>query len=428
MIITNSQKLAINSLRKKAFLIAEAGYEAIDIEKAVNRKIKLRNNRLEIFCFGGRMKINLFDFNRVFIIGIGKGSAIASISLVKILGKKLTKGIVLDSQIPKLKIENSKLKILIGTHPLPSKQNVIATQEIIKLVKSANKDDLIISFICGGGSALLCGSDKELKNSVIATKELTKAGANILELNTVRKHLSEVKGGGLAKLVYPATMISLIVSDVLGNNLSMVASGPTVFDKTTKNDAEKILTKYKIQNTKYKIQTRETPKDKKCFKAIENLLFISNQDAILAMVEKTKKIKIKPKIYSLEIKGEAKNIFVPIIKKIKKGEIFLGAGETIVKLKSQKIGKGGRNTEAVLAAINPNLLILSLASDGRDNTEAAGAIGDALTLIKAKKMNLNPKKFLDDHDSFNFFKKTGDLIFTEQKTFNVADLMIILRK
>lgn len=442
MLITNFKNLARNSLRRNALLIAEAGYEAIDIEKVVSRKIKFQNGKLFIKSAMTRhsaescSEFDLSVYKRVSLIGVGKGSALACATLAKILGDKLTGGIALD--VNKLQTTNYKLQTLVGTHPLPSKQNIIATQKIIKLAKNLKEDDLLIAFICGGGSALLCGSEKELKNSVLATKLLTQAGANILELNIVRKHLSSVKGGGLAKLAYPATVISLIVSDVLGNDLSMVASGPTVFDKITKKDAEKIWKKYQYRQ---KLEFIETPKDKKYFAKAKNILFLSNREPILAMAEKAKKLGFKSKIYSHSLQGEAKDFLLSLIKNVPRVEraVILAGGETTVTLKklemrNEKLGKGGRNQEAVLGGlVNSSLIshlsslvIMSFASDGRDNTEAAGAIGDSLTIEKAQKLKLDPQEFLENHDSFNFFKKTGDLIFAKQKCFNVADLMFVL--
>ena len=451
-IIINLRNLAKTSLRKKALQIAEAGYGAIEIEKAVSRKIKFQNGKLFIKSAMTRhsaetcSEFDLSVFKRVSLIGIGKGSALASMALAKILGKRLNKGIALDINKPSL---NSKFLILnseflTGTHPLPSQKNVIATQKIIKLARSFKKDDLLITFICGGGSSLMCGSKKELKASQTVFKELTKAGVNIEELNTVRKHLSEVKGGGLAKMAYPATVISLIVSDVLGNNLSMVASGPTVFDKTTKKDAEKILKKYQHKSACLSLlisDLKETPKQKKYFEKVKNVLFLSNREPLLAMAKKARELGFKSKIYSLKLHGEAKNALLLLSSALPYREVpkaILAGGETTVALEGRPRGKGGRNMEAVLGALNflnsksyilnSDLVVMSFASDGRDNTEAAGAIGDNLTLQKAKKLKLNPKEFLDMNDSFDFFKKTGDLIYTEQKTFNVADLMIALRE
>jgi len=446
MIVENFKTLAKNPLREKALKIVEAGYEAIDIKKLIGQKIKLKNNKLHILDTMTSHSIDLSEYKNVFLIGIGKGSALACASLAKILGKRLRKGIAID--LNRAKNANSKLGIFTGTHPVPSIQNVNATKKIIALAEKAGENDLIISFICGGGSALLCGSEKELKSSKEIFGKLTKAGANIIEVNTIRKHLSEVKGGGLAKIAYPATMISLIVSDVLGNDLSMVASGPTIYNKTTKKDAERILKNYKLQTTNYELF--ETPKDKKYFKKVKNILFISNHEPIAAMAKKAKQFGFAPKIYSYKLDGEAKNSLLQLAKILPYGEVdkpmvVLAAGETTIKL-GKNPGRGGRNMESVLGiisrsqianrkssgakrlALSDKLVIISFASDGRDNTEAAGAIGDILTTNKAEKLKLNLKKYLNNHGTFEFFKKTGDLIFAEAKTFNVSDLMLILKQ
>ncbi|MDI6717974.1 MAG: DUF4147 domain-containing protein [Patescibacteria group bacterium] len=465
----NFKKLAKTSLRKKALLTAEAGYEAINIKKSIFERIKINNGVLEINYYDNEkpaeILINLKDYKRVFLIGVGKGSALASAYLAKVLGEKFTKGIALD--VKELQTINYKLQTFIGTHPLPSKKNIAATEKIVKLLKDSSEKDLVIFFICGGGSALLCGFEEEMKGGQKIFKELTAKGADILELNTIRKHLSGVKGGNLAKIAYPATILSLIVSDVIGNNLSMVASGPTVLDNTSKSDAEKILRKYNLQPTADNLKLTETPKDKKFFRNVKNVLFMSNYDAVNAMAKKAKELGLKPKIISLTLKGEAKNIFSRLAKNLKSGEAVLGGGETTVilnqksKIKNQKSGIGGRNQEAALAALmrlttlssgqatnhaffgtgnqprflrdrqptTNNFVFLSLASDGNDNnTGAAGAIGDYLTLKNAKNLKLNPKQFLENHDSFNFFRKTGDLVFADKKGFNVADFMIISKE
>ena len=449
--IKNLKELATNPLREKALLIAEAGLGAIDIEKAVNERIKVVGNLLEFhhpayekkgdytsWLWG--MKINLKDFKRIFIVGIGKGSALASAVLAEKLGGKLTQGIAID--VNELNLKTYKLinlKTFVGTHPLPSKQNIRATKEIIKLTENLKEDDLLINFICGGGSALACASEKELEEAAVVFKELTANGADIKEMNIVRKHISEFKGGGFAKTAYPARVISLIVSDVIGNDMSTVASGPTVFDMTTKEEAENVLKKYLRESASRSALIRglvETPKDQKYFKKIKNILFVCNNDAVLAMEEKTKEMELSSRIFSLSYDGEAKEALVKLVDEIWPGGVLLAAGETTVTLKgAKKIGKGSRNQEAALGLITNNQLLitnnivaLALASDGHDNNEAAGAIVDSETLEKAKKLKLDPEKFLENHDSFHFFEKTGDLIFAEQKSFNVADLMVIIKE
>ncbi|MBI4993370.1 DUF4147 domain-containing protein [Candidatus Wolfebacteria bacterium] len=453
-IISNLKDLAKNSLREKALEIAEAGYEAIDIEQSIKSRIRIENNFLKITTHpaitsdsSGKLQqkefieINFNNFKRIFLVGIGKGSAFASAMLAKILGDKLTGGIVLDKennndeyrQILR-SFESLPLQIFEGTHPYPSLKNLEATRKIVELAESLDENDLLINFICGGGSALACATEEELTGSQVAIKSLTKAGANIVELNTLRKHLSKIKGGGLAKMACPARVVSLIVSDVCGNDLSVVSSGPTVFDKTTKEDAEDILKKYGLDIKDFHLY--ETPKEKECFEKVKNILFVCNQDAIMAMAQKAEEFGFSGRIYSLALEGEAMNVIYPMIKEIKNNEALLTAGETTVNLKNRPPGKGGRNMEAVLGALvklqtmdddGANLVFMSFASDASDNTEAAGAIGDSLTLKKAKEFSMDPEKFLYDNQAFAFFEKTGDLIFAEKKCFNVADLMLALK-
>ena len=446
--ITNAKEIAITPAREKALEIVNAGYSAIEIEAVIADRISLKNDLLTIRFFDSKKRrtskitANLKRFEKMGVMGLGKGSALACAYASKILGKRLGLGIALDTSEPKFPVKG--VDFFIGTHPLPSEANVKATQKIIAEVKRLREKDLLIVFTCGGGSALATATMAEMEHVILATKELTKAGADIIELNTVRKHLSIFKGGGLAKVAYPAKVISLIVSDILGNDLSMVASGPLVMDKTTKAGAEKILKKYlgkpPLEEELFR-SLNETPKDEKFFKNIENILFIRSEDALLAMAEKAKKLGFKAKIESFALKGEAKAILVPLIKKVKGGEAIVAGGESTVTLKNQKskiknqnIGKGGRNMEAVLGAIlnfrfqiSNNLVVVSFASDGRDNTEAAGVIGDVLTLGRAKKLKLDPKTFLRVHDTFHFFKKTGNLIFADKNCFNVSDLMLVLK-
>ncbi len=461
MYITNLKQLNKSGLRKKALALVEAGYESIDIRKVIRKKIISKNGLLEFAVSAdSKYKINLNNFDRVFLIGIGKGSALASYYLGKILRSKLKKGIALDIKLPNEKMikESPKIEFLTGTHPLPSKKNMAATAKIEKLAKEVGKKDLVIVFICGGGSALACSSKDELTCSLAATKGLTAMGADIIELNTVRKHASGIKGGNLAKLAYPAMVISLIASDVLGDDLEMIASGPTVLDSTTKKDAENILRKYKIDPTMFHLV--ETPKDKKYFRNVNNILFVSNKDAVNAMKHKARELNLSPKIFSLKMRGEAKSAFCKLEKGIRSGEIILAAGETTVTFNKTKQkeryekgeihltkGEGGRNQEAVLGYLNglqtadyrlqkntktvdssPSTVVVSFASDGHDNTNAAGAIGDYSVLEKAKNLNLDIEKFLENHDSYNFFKKTGDLILSKKGSFNVADLMVILKE
>lgn len=449
--ITNFKDLARTPLRERALQIADAGYEAIEIESVIKQRISLKESILTIKYFDSKNKpqkttTDLKKYDRVALIGFGKGSALASGTIAKILAKRLTVGIALDTERPNFPVQG--LEFFVGTHPLPSEGNVKATQKIISLAESLGEKDLLIVFTCGGGSALATATEEELADSQLVIRALTRFGANIIELNTVRKHLSIFKGGGLAKIAYPAKVISIIASDVLGDDLSMIASGPLVLDKTKIADAETILKKYKLNPRNFKLL--ETPKNSKYFKNIETSLFVKNNDALRAMGNKAKELGFQAKIESAVLSGEAKSILAPLVKKIKPGEAILAGGESTVnlKMKSGKVGKGGRNQEAVLGVLNDlsnqtrikfanirenirdglgNLVVVSFASDGHDNTEAAGAVADYLTIEAGKKLKVAPNVFLSNHDSFSFFEQVHDLIYAEKNCFNVSDLMLVLR-
>ena len=440
MHITNTKQLAKTPLRKKALQIVEAGYAAIEIQTAIKNRITVAKGALTV-CVSdkktGDVRIDLNDYKQVFLVGIGKGSALASVAVARILGKYLTKGIALDVEKPPVNRQLSTVNCLVGTHPLPSPKNVTATQKILHMVGNLGADDLVIVFMCGGGSALAVASDEELRASTTVFKELTKAGANIIELNTVRKHVSDIKGGNLAKAIYPATLLTLMASDVIGNDMEMIASGPTVLDTTTKADATAVLKKYSASAKGLKL--KETPKEEKYFRNAKNILFISNRDAAQAMADMSKKLGFKARIKTVAYQGDAKDALVPLVRSIKKKEVVIVAGETTVMLNDtpggKKPGKGGRNQEVVLGVLakyaeKPGMLkdivVVSYASDGHDNTDAAGAIGDAYAIKAAATVDL--PLCLAQHASYACLNKSNNLLFAKQNSFNVADLMFVIRE
>lgn len=441
--IKNKKKLNSTSLRKDALAILDAGYHAINIEYLIQRRVKRSGSKLAIRHFGEDLLVNLSDFDRVHIVGFGKGSYRAVSGIADVLGKYCTSATALDvkNAVPNLSSPTSHLsslaphvKVFFGTHPKPSLPNVRATQYIVRLLETTGERDLILFFVGGGGSSLLCGSEDELRASVNIFDRLTQKGATIKELNTVRKHLSPVKGGGLAYFAYPSELISLVVSDVCGNDLSVIASGPTVCDPTTIQDAKRVLKKYGILYGKLKFV--HTPCDKKYFERSTHILFACNQDALEAMREKARVLGYHPRIISLAQEGDAHALFTPLLKKIKKGEMFLLGGETTVQL-SKKHGKGGRNQEAVLAAVAgayegrsslAGALVTSVASDGYDNTPVAGALADEKTMRVVIAKGVDPKKYLAKNDSYAFFKKVGGHIEVERTAFNVSDVMMVIKK
>ena len=423
--IKNYSKLAVNPLRKAALNIAEAGLLAINTEGAIRRNVRL--NKKGLFLAGER--INLYKTGRVFIIGIGKCAFGAASELEKILGSNITGGMIISPFGGKLK----KLKTFIGDHPLPTERNVKATKELIKIITGLEREDLVIFIISGGGSTLLC-QPKGLtyKDEAEIFSHLTRAGVDIKKLNTVRKHLSLARGGQLAMASYPARVVSLIFSDVIGDNLGSIASGPTVFDVTTIEDAKDIIKEYDIEKHCGKIMKglMETPKDRKYFKNVKNILIVSNRLALEAMEAAAKKMKLSVKIISGKLSGEAGEKGREIARKLhgKRG-VSLYGGETTVKIRGN--GKGGRNMQLALSALRflkDDELVLALASDGRDNSDFAGAICDKITKAKVLKSGLNIEKYLKENNSYEFFKKIKDNLITGETGSNVADLIIAIKK
>ncbi len=420
-IIKNLPSLKTSDRRTVALKILNAGLEAIQPNKVLAESLSVDGETL----FIKSKKIHLNKFERVFLIGFGKGSGGISLYLEKLLGEKLTQGFVIDTTPTKFK----KVSFTLGTHPLPSKDNVDFTERVLKEIKDLNSKDLVLIVVCGGGSALFEAPYKLNLPKLTATfSKLLNSGANITEMNIVRKHLSKVKGGGLAKHLYPAKIVNLIFSDVPGNDLSVIASGPTVRDRSTSKKALSILNKYKISASLVPDSAlTELPKDEKYFENVLNIMILSNMTALTAMQEEAKNLGYKAAIFSDRIEGEAKKLGKKLIEQTPPGKILLAGGETTIKVTGK--GNGGRNQTLVLASLPlpDDTLILSFDSDGVDYYKFGGALGDKDTWEKSEKLKLDPQKFLDNDDSSAFFEKTGDGIFTEKLGSNVADLIMILK-
>lgn len=406
--------------------ILESGLAAIQPEKVIRKKIYIQGNILTI----AENQFDLRQFENIYLLGFGKGSAGISKQLEKILGDKLKTGFVIDTSKETF---TRKINFTLGTHPLPSEENHKFTQKVIREFGELSEKDLVLVVICGGGSAMLVSPIEgvSLDEKISVNKALLKSGADIIEMNTVRKHLSAIKGGGLAKILYPASVASIIFSDVPGNDLSFIASGPTVKDTTTVKDALDLIKKYKLTDKLKDIieKLAETPKEKKYFEKVENILFLSNVSALKAMKFTAEKHGYKVKIYSDKYTSFANVAGQELIDKTASGTILLAGGETTVKVTGE--GVGGRNQEVVLGAlkdIDENTVIVSLASDGWDNSPHAGAIGDHVTVDTEIEKNLDPNLFLHNNDSYNYFKKVSDGIDTGRLPSNVSDLFVVLKK
>jgi len=399
--------------------------DLIEADSVMKRNFVLEGDSLRI----NKQEFILSSYTKIILVGFGKGAAHVSKIIESRLADKLTEGYCIDVTPETF----SKIEFTLGTHPLPSEANYTFTQNVIKKLSSLDEKTLVLVVICGGGSAMLVSPVEgvNLEQKIAVNKALLQSGANIIEMNTVRKHLSRVKGGGLAKLLYPATVASLIFSDVPGNDLSFIASGPTVKDTTTANDAIELIVKYNLVE---KIEVKknfftETPKDDMYFKNVSNILMLSNLTALHAMEEKAKQYSYNIKIYSNTIQGDAHEVGKLLLDNTPPHTILLAAGETTVKVKGS--GRGGRNQEVVLGNLNKlddTTVLCSFDSDGWDFDTLGGAIGDHLTRKKAYTKGINIQKYLDNNDSLTFFQAVEDGIDTGRLPSNVADIMIVLKQ
>lgn len=418
MVIKNFKQLAKTALRTDALTIAEAGYQSIDIEQVFKRELKLQSTQLTVH--GHNYDLNKFE--NIYVVGVGKGSSRAARGVEKVLGHYIKGGFVIDTTPAKLQ----KVFAFKGTHPLPSQKNIAATDEIVKLSHQATAKDLVICIICGGGSALFCrpGERTCLELQLIRSAML-KAGAPIHDINTVYKHVSHIHGGHLAQYAYPATVLSLCVSDVPGDDLDVIASGPTVLDSTTCKDAERTARKYKLPE----IPFIETPKSKKYFKKVTNLVLASGDLAVDAMAEKAKELGYKPIIINRNITGLANKVGPDLAQKIQPGEALLAAGETEVHVTHP--GRGGRSQDLAVSAIpylSADSVIVACASDGRDNEPVAGGIADGeVSRILCEKYELDPQESIAMNNSYPLLEKLGDHLYTRIGTANIADFMVVIR-
>lgn len=428
--IQNSKDLAKSAARVAALAIAEAGLEAIDTESAVERAVRLSGDTLSV----NDKSFTLSPDGKLIVIGVGKCALEAGKALEGILGDRLTGGIVLDLREGML----SRLTTRVGTHPYPTQANVDATKEIIQMLSGLSEKDMALFVISGGGSTLLClpnGHTAEDEASLL--RHLTRAGADIQEVNTLRKHTSRARGGFLAKYAYPAQVIALIFSDVPSGVFEFIASGPTVRDTTTVADAQRVIEKYKVTVGRvWDAALVETPKEDKYFEKVTNLLAVSNQVALSAMAAEAEKLNFTPRIMTANLRGEAREVAAAIVRDLAKEKpktALLYGGETTVTVRAPG-GKGGRNLELALAALatlpalGPADLIFTLASDGRDNTDFAGAISDIMTKEHAEKLKLDAAQFLAENNSYEFFKATGDYLLTGDTGSNVSDLIIAIKE
>jgi glycerate 2-kinase len=432
--------------RKEATEIFLAGVESVKPDNLIRRYVSVINNNLKI----DKLDFDLSTISNIYVVGAGKASAAMAQTIEHILGSRITEGHIIT------KYEHSVPLKFIGTteagHPVPDDNGIKGTGKILSIVKKAEKDDLVICLISGGGSALLadvpegCTLDDLKKVSSI----LLKTGANITEMNCIRKHLSAVKGGQLSRAAAPARVVSLILSDVIGDPLDVIASGPTAPDPSTFADALSIISKYNIGNEipEHILQIlkdglvnkrQETlKKSDKILTLTTNLIIGTNKLALSTAQQKAESLGYDSHIITNNLDSDVSEVASYITElakhvcnqKTSNKTCLLFAGEPTVKVKGN--GLGGRNQHlalmsAVLLKDIPDITFLSGGTDGSDGpTDATGAVVDSLTLQKAFDLGLNPEQFIENSDSYSFFKQAGGLIITGPTQTNVMDLMIAL--
>ncbi len=428
--------------------IFTAGLNAVDPEEAVRRHLDLRDGELRV---GGR-SYSLDRFAKVVVTGFGKGTAPMARALEQLLGDRLAEGWITVKYGHGLPLE--KVRVMEAAHPVPDRAGIEATRFILDRLQGCTEKDLVLCAFSGGGSALSPAPRPpvEFAEKQQTTRLLLECGATIHELNALRKHLSVVKGGQFAKRAWPATVVSLILSDVVGDCLDVISSGPTVPDPTTFSDCIRIIEKYelgqKLPASVMKLLrdgaqglVEETPKPGDAvFEKVQNVIVGSNRAALAASARKAEQLGYRPLILSSFIQGEAgevAQVFAAVGKEIVESghpisapACILAGGETTVTVRGA--GKGGRNQELALAAAIalegwPKIALLSAGTDGSDGpTDAAGAFADGQTCENARRKGLNPFDHLFRNDSYSFFKETGGLLVTGPTRTNVMDVICMI--
>jgi len=438
----------ISKMRKDAAEIFFKALENVQADAAIQRHCKFDGKNLHI----GDREYCLEKYKNLFVVGAGKATASMASAMEDLIGDKITEGIITVKYGHVTDLNH--IHLIEAGHPLPDKNGQHGAISILDLVKKAKKDDLVLCLISGGGSALmpLPYDGLTLKDKQDTIKVLLSCGANIHEINSIRKHTSKIKGGRLACAAFPATIVTLILSDVVGDNLDVIASGPTVPDLSSFIDCMEIFHRYNIihkipKNILNHIDSgvsgriQETPKSgDPAFDRTYNLIVGSNIESLTAAKEKAESLGYNVLILSSMIEGETRHIAQvhgaiarEIIKTgnpLSPPACILSGGETTVTLSGK--GLGGRNQEFVLSAAidisgKGNIVILSGGTDGTDGpTDSAGAISDTLTLKRAEKIGLDPYHFLSNNDAYHFFQKLDDLLITGPTNTNVMDLRIVL--
>lgn len=439
---------SLATLRRDAFSIFTAALRSADADAAIRRWVHRDNEMLDV----AGHRYDLSQYRNLYVVGAGKASGQMAQAIEALLDERITAGAVAVKY--GYQVATKRVKILEAAHPVPDRAGLEAATTVIGLVEKANENDLVICLISGGGSALLSYPHEglSLKDKQETTGLLLKCGATIQEINAVRKHISQVKGGGLARIAYPATVVALILSDVVGDPIETIASGPTAPDPSTFADCVRILEHYELQEQVprpvreliekgIRGELPETPKeDDTIFANVTNVVVGNNHLATHAAKERARELGYHSCILSSFIEGEARNaaIFHVAIAKevlnsgepISRPACLVSGGETTVTVRGK--GVGGRNQEFALAAAleidgTDGIVVLSAGTDGTDGpTDAAGGLVDGTTIRRARSQGLDALEYLQRNDSYPVLLATDDLLITGPTFTNVMDLRLVL--
>lgn len=452
----NDRPMANNRLRSAIEKIYRAALAAVDPSRAVKRFLSLEGRRLQ----AGRRSYNLNDFRKVYLLGVGKAGVPMARAVEEVLGEWLVSGFVVVKSAAGAKLKKTALRE--ARHPEPDERGLAAAREMLQFADSnLTREDLLLMVISGGGSALLPAPAEgvSLSDKQAVTRALLHCGATIQEMNAIRKHLSRIKGGRLLEHANGCEVVAMMLSDVVGDDMASIASGPTSPDPTTFADCLEIIQRYEIREqlpatvvehlengareSSHPGHSRETPKpgDKR-FQRVHNAVIANNFLALEAAAAKSRSLGFEPIILSSSVYGNNSDVArfnVAMAREIlKTGNptsppcCLISGGETTLQVKGA--GKGGRNQEFALWCAreiaewgDAPVLFASVGSDGCDGpTDAAGALAAPDTAQRARDLRLSIKEHLERNDSYHFFKKLGDLIITGDTQTNVMDFQIVL--
>jgi hydroxypyruvate reductase len=440
--------MSSSKLRSDALTIFQAGIQAANPVEAVARHLGLEQDTLLV----GDVPYPLSQVGEIRVVGMGKASAVMAKPLGDLLGDRISGGIIIVKHGHRFPL--SRIKVLEAGHPVPDEAGLRGTREMIRFLGGTRANDMVLCLISGGGSALspAPADGLTLGDKRDVTRRLLDCGAKIHEINAVRKHLSLIKGGRLARLAQPSTVVSLILSDVIGDDLDTIASGPTVPDPSTYYDCLRILNRYGLSEVTPPAVLRyleagargehpETPKaHDPAFRRTQNLVVGSNALAVEASRKRAESLGYNSMVLSSFVEGETREVarvHAAIAKEVlstgnpvPRPACVISGGETTVTVRGS--GKGGRNQEFALAAALEiqglgGVVILSGGTDGTDGpTDAAGALADGGTVERARLRGMTAEAYLDNNDSYNFFQPLGDLVVTGPTFTNVMDLRVVM--